>query len=91
MGVPAYRSIGVAFPCAEVNIANGLARGFAVLQAPSSTAHVIVVPTARISGIESRVLQSENAPNYREAAWEPAASLSKGRAASCRETRLEWR
>jgi CDP-diacylglycerol pyrophosphatase len=30
--LPAYRSIGVAFPCAEVNIANSLDRGFAVLQ-----------------------------------------------------------
>jgi hypothetical protein len=70
MCLPAYRSIGVAFPCAEVNIANGLDRGFAVLQAPSSAAHVIVVPTTRISGIESPALQSENAPNYWEAAWD---------------------
>jgi hypothetical protein len=38
--LPAYRSIGVAFPCLEVNIANSLDRGFAVLQAPSSATHV---------------------------------------------------
>jgi len=67
--LPAYRSIGVAFPCLEVNIANGLDRGFTVLQAPSSPAHIIVVPTAHISGIESPALQSETAPNYWEAAW----------------------
>lgn len=58
---PAYQSIGVAFPCAEVNIADDLDRGFAVLQTPSSATHVIVVPTTRISGIESPALLSENA------------------------------
>jgi CDP-diacylglycerol pyrophosphatase len=42
--VPAYLSIGVGFPCAEVSIADGLERGFAVLRAPSSATHVIVVP-----------------------------------------------
>jgi CDP-diacylglycerol pyrophosphatase len=64
--VPAYQSIGVGFPCAEVSIADGLERGFAVLRAPSSATHVIVVPTALISGIESPALLRENAPNY----WE---------------------
>jgi CDP-diacylglycerol pyrophosphatase len=33
--VPAYQSIGVGFPCAEVSIADGLERGFAVLRADS--------------------------------------------------------
>lgn len=76
--LPAYQSIGVAFPCLEVNIANGLDRGFAVLQAPSSAAHILVVPTARISGIESPALQSETAPNYWEAAWEARRFVEQG-------------
>lgn len=67
--LPAYQSIGVTFPCSEVNIAKGLDRGYAVLRAPSSATHVIVVPTIRISGIESPALLTENAPNYWEAAW----------------------
>jgi CDP-diacylglycerol pyrophosphatase len=78
MCLPAYQSIGVAFPCAEVNIANGLDRGFAVIQVPSSAVHVIVVPTARISGIESPALQSENAPNYWEAAWNARRFVEQG-------------
>jgi CDP-diacylglycerol pyrophosphatase len=78
MCLPAYRSIGVAFPCAEVNIANGLGRGFAVLQAPSSATHVIVVPTIRISGIESPALQIETAPNYWEAAWDARRFVEQG-------------
>jgi CDP-diacylglycerol pyrophosphatase len=76
--LPAYESIGVAFPCAEVYIANGLDRGFVVLQTPSSATHVIVVPTTRISGIESPALLSENAPNYWEAAWEARRFVEEG-------------
>jgi CDP-diacylglycerol pyrophosphatase len=76
--VPAYQSIGVGFPCAEVSIADGLERGFAVLRAPSSATHVIVVPTTLISGIESPALQSENAPNYWEAAWDARRFVEEG-------------
>src|SRR5208282_6128619 len=76
--LPAYQGIGVAFPCAEINIAEGLDRGFAVLQTPSSATHVIVVPTIRISGIESPALLSENAPNYWEAAWEARRFVNDG-------------
>jgi CDP-diacylglycerol pyrophosphatase len=68
--LPAYKSIGVGFPCAEVNIAEGLERGFAVLRAPSSATHVIVVPTAPISDIESPALLRDDAANYWEAAWD---------------------
>jgi CDP-diacylglycerol pyrophosphatase len=76
--VPAYQSIGVGFPCAEVSIADGLERGFAVLRAPSSATHVIVVPTALISGIESPALLRENAPNYWEAAWDARRFVEEG-------------
>jgi len=86
--LPAYRGIGVAFPCAEINIAEGLDRGFAVLQTPSSAAHVIVVPTIRISGIESPALMSENAPNYWEAAWEARRFVDNGQAAAA--ARQDW-
>jgi CDP-diacylglycerol pyrophosphatase len=76
--VPAYQSIGVGFPCTQVSIADGLERGFAVLRAPSSTTHVIVVPTTLISGIESPALLRENAPNYWEAAWDARRFVEEG-------------
>ncbi len=76
--LPAYQGIGVAFPCAEVNIANGLDRGYVVLQTPSSATHVLVVATTRISGIESPALRSENAPNYWEAAWDARRFVEEG-------------
>jgi CDP-diacylglycerol pyrophosphatase len=74
----AYQSISVAFPCAEVNIANGLEQGFVVLQTPSSATHVLVVPTTRISGIESPALLSENAPNYWKVAWDSRRFVEEG-------------
>jgi CDP-diacylglycerol pyrophosphatase len=76
--LPAFQSIGVAFPCADINIADGLDRGFAVVQAPSSETHVIVVPTTRIPGIESPALLSENARNYWEAAWDARRFVEEG-------------
>ncbi|MGH6848309.1 MAG: CDP-diacylglycerol diphosphatase [Methylocella sp.] len=76
--LPAYQTFGVAFPCAEVNIAIGLDRGFVVLQTPSSATHVIVVPTTRISGIESPALLRKNAPNYWEAAWAARRFVEEG-------------
>jgi len=76
--VPAYQSIGVGFPCSEVSIADGLERGFAVLRVPSSMTHIIVVPTTRISGIESPALLRKNAPNYWEAAWDARRFVEEG-------------
>jgi len=76
--LPAYQDIGVAFPCADVSIANGLDRGFAVLRTPSSATHIIVVPTTRISGIESPALLKKNAPNYWEAAWNARRFVEDG-------------
>ena len=76
--VPAYKIIGVGFPCVEVDIADGPDRGFAVLRAPSSATRVVVVPTTPISGIESPELLRENAPNYWEAAWEARRFVEEG-------------
>jgi CDP-diacylglycerol pyrophosphatase len=89
--VPAYQSIGVGFPCAEVSIADGLERGFAVLRAPSSATHVIVVPTALISGIESPALLREMRQTIGRPHGTRAVSSRKGRAVNCRVTRSEWR
>jgi CDP-diacylglycerol pyrophosphatase len=48
-----------------------------LLQAPSSAARVIVVPT-RLSGIESPALQSDSVPNYWEAAWRARRFVEQG-------------
>ncbi len=76
--VPLYRGIGVPFPCREVNLNGGAGRGFAVLRTASSPSHFILVPTARVSGIESPLLQSEEAPNYWQAAWDARHLVEEG-------------
>ncbi|MCI0736078.1 MAG: CDP-diacylglycerol diphosphatase [Beijerinckiaceae bacterium] len=76
--LPAFQGIGVAFPCSGINIAYGLDRGFAIIQTLSSATHVIVVPTTRLSGIESPELLRQNAANYWEAAWDARHFVEEG-------------
>jgi CDP-diacylglycerol pyrophosphatase len=64
-----HQLTGGAFPCLEVDTAQGAARGFAVVRAPLKQTHVVVTPTARVTGIEDPALQSADAPNYFADAW----------------------
>ena len=63
------RTTGSAFPCVEVNLDGGVGRGFAVLRAPFRKTHFVVMPTARVSGIEAPDLREAGAPNYFADAW----------------------
>jgi CDP-diacylglycerol pyrophosphatase len=65
------RVTGVPLPCVSVD----LKRGFEVMKpAPK---HLLLVPTARVQGVESHQLLDVNAPNYFEYAWESRAYLDK--------------
>ena len=65
------RVTGVPLPCVSVD----LKRGFAVMNAGPK--HLLLVPTARVQGVESRQLLDVNAPNYFEYAWNPAATSTR--------------
>jgi CDP-diacylglycerol pyrophosphatase len=58
-------------PCSEVSISNGVERGFAVLKdnAASKPYAFLLIPTRRITGIESPLLLGLDAPNYFQFAW----------------------
>ncbi|HXE23836.1 MAG TPA: CDP-diacylglycerol diphosphatase, partial [Roseiarcus sp.] len=60
---------GGAFPCLEVNVSAGKARGYAVLRPPLSASGLILAPTRRIAGVEDASLAAPGAPNYFEDAW----------------------
>jgi len=60
---------GGAFPCLEVNVSAGKARGYAVLRPPLSASGLILAPTRRITGVEDASLAAPDAPNYFEDAW----------------------
>jgi CDP-diacylglycerol pyrophosphatase len=57
-------------PCTRVYIAGGTARGYAVLKDRNGATQFLVIPTARVTGIESRALVAPHAPNYWAPAWE---------------------
>jgi CDP-diacylglycerol pyrophosphatase len=71
-----FKLTGAPFPCLEVNLAGGEARGDVVLR-PPLTHDMILAPTLEIVGLEDPFLQSPYAPNYFDAAWR-ARSLLKG-------------
>jgi CDP-diacylglycerol pyrophosphatase len=64
------RITGASFPCLDVNITKGVEAGFAVVRAPLDTTHIVVVPTARVVGVEHAGLDEVGAENYFADAWQ---------------------
>jgi CDP-diacylglycerol pyrophosphatase len=56
-------------PCALVDLSAGEARGYVVLKDLVGATQFLVLPTARVGGIESPVLLAADAPNYMQDAW----------------------
>jgi CDP-diacylglycerol pyrophosphatase len=56
-------------PCAEVDTPHGVADGYAVFKDRTGRYQYLVIPLARITGIESPVLLAAHAPNYLADAW----------------------
>ncbi len=56
-------------PCARVDLSRGVARGYVVLKDRRGATQFLVLPTARLTGIESPALLAPNAPNYMQDAW----------------------
>lgn len=67
--VPDEQRHGDPKPCAEVNLTDGAAHGFAILKDLNGVSQFLLIPTQRVSGIESRRLLQPNAPDYFAAAW----------------------
>ncbi len=61
---------GSPFPCLEVNLADGLERGYVVLRPPFGRPDTILAPTRQIVGLEDPQLQAPDAPNYFALAWD---------------------
>ena len=67
--VPAEKLVGTPAPCLRVDVSAGDARGYAVVPVPHVAGELLLVPTAKISGIEDPALLAPDAPNYWAAAW----------------------
>jgi CDP-diacylglycerol pyrophosphatase len=75
--VPNQEQHGDPKPCAEVDLKNGADHGYAVLKDLNGPTQYLVIPTARIVGIESAALQAPDATNYFAAAWEARSFVEK--------------
>jgi len=60
-------------PCTAVDLTAGEQRGYAVLKDSDGAEQFLVIPTARVTGIEDPVLREPAAPNYFEYAWRAKA------------------
>ena len=57
-------------PCAMVALQDGVEQGYAVLKDKRGKTQFLLIPTARITGIEDPELLEPGAPNYFAAAWQ---------------------
>jgi CDP-diacylglycerol pyrophosphatase len=57
-------------PCLQVDLTGGIESGFAILRDPREGTQFLLVPTTRISGIESPIVRRPHATNYFADAWE---------------------
>ena len=56
-------------PCSEVDLSDGVNKGFVVLKDLNGVAQFLLIPTARISGIEDPEILDPDATNYWDKAW----------------------
>jgi len=62
-------------PCAAVDISHGVASGWVLLKDRDGIAQFLVMPTARISGIEDPAILKPDAFNYWGPAWQARTSV----------------
>jgi len=76
--VPDQREHGAPAPCALIDLSAGADRGYAVLKDINGPYQYLLIPTARLNGIESPALLAADAPRYFAAAWEARRFVEQG-------------
>ncbi|MDT5002145.1 MAG: CDP-diacylglycerol pyrophosphatase [Mycobacterium sp.] len=67
--VPDQQAHGDPAPCAQVDLSAGEENGYAVLKDLVGSLQFLLIPSGRITGIESQEILAPEAPNYFAAAW----------------------
>jgi CDP-diacylglycerol pyrophosphatase len=75
--VPNEEQHGDPGPCVEVAVKDGADRGYAVLKDLYGVTQFLLIPTKRITGIESPDLLEPDAPNYFAEAWRARSYVAK--------------
>lgn len=68
--VPNQETHGAPAPCAQVSLAGGEAHGFVLLKDRNGATQYLLMPTAKITGIEAPALLAPDAANYFAEAWD---------------------
>ncbi len=64
-------------PCVAVDLKGGVEHGYVVLKDNNGPSQYLLLPTARIGGIEGPALQAPGATNYFAAAWDARRFVEK--------------
>ena len=64
-------------PCLQVDLTRGIEGGFAILKDPRGGTQFLLIPTTRISGIESPMVRGPQATNYFADAWEARTYINE--------------
>jgi len=75
--VPNEERHGTPAPCALVDLAHGVARGFVLLKDIRGRTQYLLIPTARVTGIEDPKLLGPGAPNYFADAWRERSFIQR--------------
>ncbi|WP_206030172.1 CDP-diacylglycerol diphosphatase [Roseomonas sp. AR75] len=67
--VPDMQESASPAPCTLVSLGAGVERGYAALKDRRGIAQYLLIPTARVTGIEDPALLAAGTPNYFDAAW----------------------
>jgi CDP-diacylglycerol pyrophosphatase len=67
--VPDELTEGSPAPCTEVSLEGGAEHGWAVLKDRRGKTQFLLIPTARVTGIEDPAVLAPDAPNWWQAAW----------------------
>jgi CDP-diacylglycerol pyrophosphatase len=75
--VPDQQQHGDPAPCAQVDLGAGEENGYAVLKDLVGPLQFLLIPTGRVTGIETPSLLAPDAPNYFAAAWRARSFLEE--------------
>jgi CDP-diacylglycerol pyrophosphatase len=67
--LPNEREYGQPAPCAAVDLTDGAEKGYVVMKDRDGDTQYLVMPTAKITGIEDPAVLAAGAPNYFADAW----------------------
>jgi CDP-diacylglycerol pyrophosphatase len=76
--VPNEERHGDPLPCTLVDLDHGVAKGYALLKDIRGRTQYLLIPTARVTGIEDPKLLAPRAPNYFADAWRERGWTERG-------------